>query len=54
MNLASPRRHRPLRGLGIILVTLIAIVASACAIPTEDQPQPIDRDLPTTSVPEVP
>jgi hypothetical protein len=40
---------RRLMGVAALSVCLSPIVA-ACSIPTEDQPQPVNRDQPTTTV----
>lgn len=40
---------RRLMGIAALIVCLSPI-AIACSIPTEDQPQPVNRDQPTTTV----
>lgn len=40
---------RRLMGIAALSVCLSPIIA-ACSIPTEDQPQPVNRDQPTTTV----
>lgn len=38
----------------VALAGLVAITIASCTIPTEDQPQPINREQTTTSVAETP
>lgn len=38
----------------VALVALGAVVAASCTIPTEDQPQPINREQTTTTSVETP
>jgi hypothetical protein len=54
VSIGGVRRYRSRRLAGILVAVTLAAATSACAIPTEDQPQQINRDLPTTTVTEVP
>lgn len=54
MSIRSLHLNRSRRLAAIFVALTLVTVTSACAIPTEDQPQQINRDLPTTTVTEVP
>lgn len=54
MTFRKKRQHLYRAIFGIALAASFATGAAACSIPTEDQPQPINRDAPITAVPEIP
>ena len=54
MSIRAIDRRWSRRLCGIAIVATLFTATSACAIPTEDQPQQINRDLPTTTVTENP